>query len=62
MFMAVTPGLPVGAQGAGRNFALAKFLLAHASWIAAEIPQQSAKRFARNCSGKPGRRAAAMRP
>jgi hypothetical protein len=29
----------VGAQRAGHDFALAKSLLAHATWIEAEIPQ-----------------------
>jgi hypothetical protein len=38
------------------------FLLAHASWIAAESPQQSAKRFARTWSGKPGRRSGGDAP
>jgi hypothetical protein len=39
--MALTrPGIPrQAAPGAGHDFAKAKSLLAHATWIAAEIPQ-----------------------
>jgi hypothetical protein len=32
----------LGARGAGREFAFANSLLAHATWIVAEIPQKSA--------------------
>jgi hypothetical protein len=42
---------PWGARG-WSEFCEAKFLLAHASWIEAEIPQTP--QGARNCSGKPG--------
>jgi hypothetical protein len=34
----------------------------HAQGIAAEIPEQTAKRFVRNWSGKPGPAAGRMRP